>query len=613
MKSTSQTGLLLTLFMLLLVLLAAFVFLFQGRQSVVEQRDVLQTETADLQQDLAQTELNLAAAEATRAYTADALATAESNTVLLDGELVRSQQEVDALTGQLDAASQTITALEDQQEAVLAQPPEVAILSPVNGRVLALGEPVNIVLVATDPKGVIAVNLALNEEPFDSFTLDDQTLFTAVVPWEPAEPNEYVIALTAVNSEGISSRTATITVTVALTDAADRPVPDANVALSEDIGGLVSGLRQLPVPDGINARVVSGAELRLAQDAYALAQADSPAWFQARLVGQVFDFAPADYVYPDLLKAAQSSTTAAFYEPLSDELLVLEQANPPNAVAQLAYVRQLVFLLQDQNFGLDVLTTGELTLDATLALAALSEGEATVVQENFLEARYLPLAAAVIPETFAIDTVTLQEAPAAIANRLLFAYEFGDDFARFLYDEGSYPALNEAWANPPQSTEQILHPEKYADDEGPSLVTLPDLQPVLGSSWALTEENVLGEFMLGQYLAQQLNESQVETAVSGWGGDRFAIYTNEAEGTFVMVLHAVWDTPDDSTEFAALYPNYPTRLFGSSGELQANGGECWEGDGEFICLNQSQQDTLIVRGPELALLLDVVAAIFPTE
>ncbi|MBK8903154.1 MAG: hypothetical protein IPM53_18350 [Anaerolineaceae bacterium] len=613
MKTTSQTGLLLTLFMLLLVLLAAFVFLFQGRQAVVEQRDALETETADLQQDLAQTELDLAAAEATRALTVDALATAESNAVLLDGELVRSQQEVDALTEQLDAASQTITTLEDQQEAVLAQPPEVAILSPVSGRLLSLGESVNIVLVATDPKGVTSVNLAINEEPVETYLPGNETLFTAVAPWEPAEPNEYVIKLTAVNSEGITSRTATVTVTVALSDAANRPVTSANAALSEDIGELVSGLRQLPLPDGVSAQVVSGTVLRQAQEAHALALAESAPWSQAGLVGQAFDFAPTAYAYADLLQAIHSSSTAALYQPLTDELLLLEQDNAPNAVTQLGYVRQMVHLLQDQNFGLDVLTTGELTIDAALALAALSEGEATVVQENFLTARYLPLATAVIPETYAIDTTALQDAPVPIANRLLFPYEFGDEFARLLYDEGSYPALDEAWANPPQSTEQILHPEKYIADEGPSLVTLPDLQPVLGSGWALAEENVLGEFMLGQYLAQQLNESQVATAVSGWGGDRFVIYTNETEGTFVLALHMVWDTADDSTEFAALYPNYPTRLLGSSGELQTNGGECWEGNGEFICLNQSQQNTLIVRGPDLAQLLDVVAAIFPTE
>ncbi|MCA9901114.1 MAG: hypothetical protein KC433_23160, partial [Anaerolineales bacterium] len=60
-------------------------------------------------------------------------------------------------------------------------------------------------------------------------------------------------------------------------------------------------------------------------------------------------------------------------------------------------------------------------------------------------------------------------------------------------------------------------------------------------------------------------------------------------------------------------PNYPTRLFGGSGELQANGGECWSGEGELICLYQSEQETLIVRGPELELILDVVAAIFPTQ
>lgn len=614
MKTTSLTGIALTLVMLLLVLIAAFVFLFQGRQQVVEQRDGLETKTADLQQDLAQTELDLAAAEATRAVTADALATAESSTVLLDGELVRSQQEVDALTEQLDAASQTITTLQSQQEAVLAQPPEVAILSPTSGRLLTLGEPVNIVLVATDPKGITSVNLAINEEPVESYLPGNETLFTAVSPWEPAEANEYVIQLTAVNSEGISSRSAMVTVTVALADTANRPASDNNMTLRQDISELVSGLRQLPGGDNdVEERLVTGVLLREAQEEDAAALAGSALWQTAGAVGLAFDFAPADFDYEALLLAARSAAAPAWYRPLADEMLLLDETEAFTAVAQLGYVRQLLYQVQDQNYGLDVLVTGELTLDGALALAALSEGEATVVQENFLTARYLPLETAVIPETWVIDTAVLADAPTVIGNRLLFPYESGDDFVRFLYEAGGYPALDDAWANPPQSTEQILHPETYVADEGPSLVTLPDLQTLLDDEWTLGAESVLGEFMLRQYLAQQLNESQVETAVTGWGGDRFAIYTNEADGGFVMALHTVWDTVTDSTEFAALYPNYPTRLFGSSGELQANGGECWQGEGELICLYQSEQETLIVRGPELELVLEIVNAIFPVE
>ena len=614
MKRTSLTGIVLTLVMLLLVLIAAFVFVFQGRQKVIEQRNNLETKTADLQQNLAQSELDTAAAESTRAVTADALATAESNALLLDGELVRSQQEVDALTEQLDAASQTITTLQDQQEAVLAQPPEVAILSPVNGRLLPQGETVNIVVVATDPKGVTSVNLAINEEPFDTYLLDNETLFTAVAPWEPTEANEYVIQLTAVNSEGISSRNATITVTVALADTSNsRPSGDANAALRQDINGLISGLRELPIPDGVNEQVLAGALMREAQQADALALAESPLWANAGLIGQAFDFASADFLYADFLEAVYSDATPALYRPLFDEMLLLEQENTLTALAQLGYVRQLLYLMQDQNFGLDTLASGELTLDEALALAALSEGAATVVQENFLTARYLPLETAVIPETYVLNVDELADAPDAIANRLLFPYEFGDDFARALYDEGSYPAMNAAWANPPQSTEHILHPETYIAEQGPALVTLPDLQPILGDAWSLREENVLGEYLLRQYLLQELNESQVDTAVTGWGGDRFVIYTNAADGSYLMALHTVWDTAADSTEFAALYPNYPARLLGSNGALQDNGGECWEGEAEFICLYQSEQETLIVRGPALDLILDVVAAIFPTE
>ncbi|WP_420641671.1 Ig-like domain-containing protein [Candidatus Leptofilum sp.] len=613
MKKTSLTGLVLTLLMLLLVLIAAFVFLFQGRQTVIEQRNNLESKTADLQQDVAQTELDLAAAEATRAFTADALATAESNALLLDGELVSSQQEVDALTEQLDAASQTITTLQDEQEAVLAQPPEVAILSPANGRLLSQGESVNIVLVATDTKGISSVNLAINEEPFETYLPNNETLFTAVAPWEPAVPNEYVIRLTAVNGEGITSRSATVTVTVALADMVSRPAGDSNAGLRQNIAELVSGLRQLPIPDDLNELLVSGVLLREAQATQAQALAESSLWLDAGLIGQAFDFAAADFDYEEMLMLAVEDSTPAFYQPLSGELLLIEQADTLTAVAQLGYVRQLLYLLQDQNFDLDALYTGDLTLDEALALAALSEGEATVLQENFLTARYLPLEPIVIPETFVLGTAVLADVPTPIANWLQFPYEFGDEFVRTLFESGGYPALDDAWASLPQSTEQILHPEAYQTQEGPLLVTISDLQPVLGDDWSLAAENVLGEYLLGQYLLQQLNETQVETAVTGWGGDRFVIYTNETDDSFVMALHTVWDSVDDSTEFAALYPNYPTRLFVTGGELQENGGECWQGEDELICLYQSEQETLIVRGPELELVLDVVAAIFPVE
>ena len=613
MKTTSLTGLALTLLMLLLVLIAAFVFLFQGRQQVIEQRDTLEDQTAVLQQDLAQTELDLAAVEATRAATADALATAESSAVLLDGELVRSQQEVDALTDQIDAISQTITALESEQEAVLSQPPEVAILSPANGRILSAGEPTNIVVVATHPNGVASVSLTINEEPVASYTPENETLFTAVSPWEPVQPNEYVIKLTAVNHEGISSQSATVTVTVALAGTASRSVGTADVIAFETIDGLVSGLRQLPSgAENVSQNLVAGTDLRQAQQEDALALAQSEPWLMADLVGLAFDFAPAGYGYEALLQAVHNASTPTLYRPLSDEML-LEEAGLQTAVAQLGYVRQLLYQIQDQNFGLDVLTTGDLTLDGSLALAALREGEATVVQENFLTARYLSLDTAVIPETWVLDTQALAEAPPAIANRLLFPYEYGDEFARFVYEIGNYPMLNEAWANPPQSTEQILHPEKFLAEEGPLLVTLPDLQTVLGDEWTLAAESVLGEFMLGQYLAQQLTETQVESAVSGWGGDRFAIYTNEADGSFLLALHTVWDTTSDSSEFVARYINYPQRLFGSASEVQPNGGECWPGEAELICLYQSEQETLIVRGPDEELVLNVVNAVFPVE
>jgi Bacterial Ig domain len=261
MKKISLTGLALTLLMLLFVLLAAFIFLFQGRQKVIEQRDGLESKTAVLQQNLDQTEDELTAVAATDTETAAALATAETSSLLLEGELVQSQQKVDALTEQLDAASQIITTLKTEQEAVLSQPPKVAILSPANGNTLPLGELVEIVMVATDAKGFTSVNLTINDGIVETYQPGNETLFTAVAPWEPAAVGAYGIQLTAVNSEGIRSSSSMITVTVAA-DSANRGPNDANAELRRDIDGWVSGLRQLAIPDGVNQILVPGVLLR---------------------------------------------------------------------------------------------------------------------------------------------------------------------------------------------------------------------------------------------------------------------------------------------------------------------------------------------------------------
>ena len=80
-------------------------------------------------------------------------------------------------------------------------------------------------------------------------------------------------------------------------------------------------------------------------------------------------------------------------------------------------------------------------------------------------------------------------------------------------------AVDDAYRNPPVSTEQILHPQKFrAEPDHPTLVEFGDLEP--GEGWRELGQNVLGEFQIRVMLRRQRGE----VAAEGWDGDRYAVF-----------------------------------------------------------------------------------------
>ena len=84
-------------------------------------------------------------------------------------------------------------------------------------------------------------------------------------------------------------------------------------------------------------------------------------------------------------------------------------------------------------------------------------------------------------------------APVYLQKDLLFPYQFGLEFVYSLNDKGGYTLVDQAFLNPPKTTEQILHPDKYPA-EGAVNVSLPDVQSVLPETWSKIDENMLGEW-----------------------------------------------------------------------------------------------------------------------
>ncbi|NKQ35479.1 MAG: hypothetical protein HF973_07670 [Chloroflexi bacterium] len=597
MKSTSQTAIILALIMLLLVLAAAFVFVFQGRSQLVNQRNELATRTAVLENSSSETQADLSVTLATRTALEAAVATAEADNVLLEGQLVESQQEVDGLTAQLDEVSQTISALEAEKEKVLSRPPQIAVLSPANGSSFIVDTPVEVVVAASDALGITAVNININEAAWQTYDVNDLPLFTVTEIFTPTAVGEYEIQTIAVNVNGRSSSVATASFTVEEPPVEIQSANDPNAALRAQIEVSVSQIRGLEPKEPVITTLLTRDQLQQRVESDLLENYTAEDARNDTLVLSSFDFLARDFDMSGFIRSLFSEQIAGFYDPETNEFVVVSEDDELDAGEQLTHAHEFVHALQDQHFNLDFLDDESLDADASAALTALAEGEATQVETQYILSGNINFGELLLTALAGLNSPVFNSAPPVIANSLMFPYTAGQEFVQALTDQGGYGAIDEAWANPPQSTEQILHPDRYLAGDEPQLVTLPPLTDTLGAGWTLMDEDVFGEFMLREYLQQQLSKQQVDTAVTGWGGDKYATYYNETDDALVTVLRITWDTAQDSTEFAALYPNYPVRLFNVAGEI-GNGRECWQGD-DVICLVQNGLETVIIRTPDM--------------
>ena len=120
----------------------------------------------------------------------------------------------------------------------------------------------------------------------------------------------------------------------------------------------------------------------------------------------------------------------------------------------------------------------------------------------------------------------------------------------------------------PKSTEQVLHAEKYFASEEPVKVELPDIAPLLGKRWKLTDRDVNGEWGYYLLLDEFLNaKGDSQKASAGWGGDRYALYEGADKGEVLVAQLSVWDTENDAIEFFDAYTRRTTLRYKSGNRL----------------------------------------------
>jgi hypothetical protein len=425
--------------------------------------------------------------------------------------------------------------------------------------------------------------------------------------WIAVGVGSHQLTVVATNTVGMQGEPATVTIEVLQAPESEPTIEEQNATILDNIGEVVLGLRGLEPLEPVRRTFYSPDDLRtfVVQE---LEEDYPPEEAQRDVIEMAaFDFLPADTDLSSLLESLYTEQIAGFYDPDEKFLAVVTSEGEIQPLDKSIYAHEFVHALQDQHYDLIALDPEENSGDASLAVTALIEGDAMVVQEQFMLG-YMDSDElfALMTELGSVDNSALDSAPAVIREQLMFSYEAGLVFTKALIEHGGYPALNDAFGDPPRSTEQILHPEKYLAGENPELVAIPPLTETLGSEWSWVGEDVLGEFTLRLYLEQQLESRAAADAAAGWGGDRYVVFQNPESGAILMVMRLIWDSEEEAAEFYDAYGTFGESRFGSE---PTPGGACWEVD-DAICVYQAGRETLLILAPSLEL-ITTLEGIFP--
>jgi hypothetical protein len=243
-----------------------------------------------------------------------------------------------------------------------------------------------------------------------------------------------------------------------------------------------------------------------------------------------------------------------FYEFESKRMVVVTDAGLTPA-ARVTYAHEYTHALQDAAFDTGAAHEAQVGQDdADLARLSLEEGDASLSMVLWAIQHLTPEEQRGISQTPLPD---MSGIPDWMVARLEFPYVVGSEFVSQLWASGGWDAVDAAFADPPDSTEQVIHPEKYRSSEVPAEVSISalaaGLTAGLGGEWADVEETTVGEAMVEIWLeAMGVRQGTATTASAGWGGDRLAVATGPA-GSWSLAWRLAWDAPGEADEFDQAY------------------------------------------------------------
>jgi hypothetical protein len=272
-----------------------------------------------------------------------------------------------------------------------------------------------------------------------------------------------------------------------------------------------------------------------------------------------FGLVPQDF---DLKKTTVDLLTeqaAALYDFRKKRLFVLEGNS--TALQKIALVHELAHALADQHFHLEkFIEQGVKSDDGSTARAAVMEGQATWLMSEYMAAQMgqsLKNAPGMVEmmsratESGGDQFPVLAKAPLYIRESLSFPYTKGMLFQHKIFEKLDQQGFSEVFKRPPQSTQQILHPEKYFAAVIPSKPELP--RPADERQYREYADGSVGELDHSILIRQYGTSDEAARIAPRWRGGSYRILEHKKSKRLVLAYAVDWEDEATASEYFRIY------------------------------------------------------------
>jgi hypothetical protein len=252
---------------------------------------------------------------------------------------------------------------------------------------------------------------------------------------------------------------------------------------------------------------------------------------------RLFGLLPDTLTLRRLLLDLYAEQVAGYYDP--DSAMLFGVAGADRAQLRLVLAHEMVHALQGQYLPLDSILKSTSSNDRLTAAQSVLEGQATIASIEVLAPGQGVTRTPQFWELYR-DQVRQQQsampvfarAPLVVREALIFPYLDGAEFMHWWETAGPKDTLPYG-PRMPVSTEQILHPDRYARGDMPVPLAFAKDSGVM-------YEDVLGENEIRVLLAVLAGSDDVQTVMPiGWGGDHYRVFA--APGGPALVWYVAWD------------------------------------------------------------------------